>query len=103
MDCRGSIRFRPSRHSDTRKLQRIYARAVTLGLREPGKNFMGKGVIDFKLRTCIEKIERVDRMCFSKSIVSNGLGKTFSVSFTDKLCDSKILSEQTMAIYFPAE
>lgn len=32
-------------------LQRVYARAVTLGVIEPGKNFMAKGVADFKLRT----------------------------------------------------
>lgn len=32
-------------------IQRIYARAVTLGVIEPGKNFMAKSVADFKLRT----------------------------------------------------
>ncbi len=32
-------------------LQRIYARAVTVGVLEPSKNFMAKGVADFKLRT----------------------------------------------------
>jgi len=31
-------------------LQRVYARAVTLGLLDPGKNFMAKSVADFKLR-----------------------------------------------------
>lgn len=36
-------------------IQRIYARAVTLGLLEPSKNFMAKGVADFKLRTHITK------------------------------------------------
>ncbi|SAI67497.1 phage-related integrase [Bordetella ansorpii] len=32
-------------------LQRVYARAVTVGVLEPGKNFMAKSVADFKLRT----------------------------------------------------
>ncbi len=31
-------------------VQRIYARAVTVGVLEPGGNFMAKGVADFKLR-----------------------------------------------------
>lgn len=32
-------------------VKRIYARAVTVGVLEPGRNFMAKGVADFKLRT----------------------------------------------------
>ncbi|MDH2236514.1 integrase arm-type DNA-binding domain-containing protein, partial [Pigmentiphaga sp. GD03639] len=32
-------------------LQRVYARAVTVGVLEPGENFMAKSVADFKLRT----------------------------------------------------
>jgi integrase len=32
-------------------VQRIYARAVTVGVLEPGRNFMAKGVADLKLRT----------------------------------------------------
>ncbi len=36
-------------------LQRVFARAVTLGLLEPGQNYMAKGVADFKLRSPIVK------------------------------------------------
>jgi len=36
-------------------LQRIFARAVTLGLLEPAENYMAKGVADFKLRSPIVK------------------------------------------------
>lgn len=36
-------------------LQRVFARAVTLGLLEPGENYMAKGVADFKLRSPITK------------------------------------------------
>ncbi|MFT0532761.1 tyrosine-type recombinase/integrase [Castellaniella hirudinis] len=36
-------------------LQRVFARAVTVGLLEPGENYMAKGVADFKLRSPIVK------------------------------------------------
>lgn len=58
LQCLEAISLSGTRETAIRtreSIQRIYARAVTLGLLEPGKNFMAKGVADFKLRTHITK------------------------------------------------
>lgn len=54
LQCLEAISLAGTRETAIRlreSLQRVYARAVTLGLLKPGDNFMAKGVADFKLRS----------------------------------------------------
>lgn len=56
LQCLEAISLSGTRETAIRtreSIQRIYARAVTLGLIDPGQNFMAKNVADFKLRTHI--------------------------------------------------
>ncbi|WP_280634120.1 tyrosine-type recombinase/integrase [Allopusillimonas soli] len=58
LQCLEAISLAGTRETAIRlreSLQRVYARAVTLGLLKPGDNFMAKGVADFKLRSPMVK------------------------------------------------
>ncbi|MBB5215727.1 tyrosine-type recombinase/integrase [Parapusillimonas granuli] len=58
LQCLEAISLAGTRETAIRlreSLQRVFARAVTLGLLEPGQNYMAKGVADFKLRSPIVK------------------------------------------------
>lgn len=58
LQCLEAISLSGTRETAIRlreSLQRVFARAVTLGLLEPGENYMAKGVADFKLRSPIVK------------------------------------------------
>src|SRR3546814_3520934 len=58
LQCLEAISLAGTRETAIRlreSIQRVYARAVTLGLLKPGENFMAKGVADFKLRSTLVK------------------------------------------------